>query len=202
MIEKIKKLNYVSFKETKDLDDNQIMYVDWVLNENKNNETNILTKKVSCGKLEIGDNINLVDVIEKQFIERLNNNMNKENIINIDSKLLEKIENLILITMNNFSDKLLEENRKFNNKNKFVIISKNLRDKNILQQLYNTDYSLNESNHIENEIIFGYKTKINQPGIIIISNEEGLKDNKNIRYAITDLGFHPEKVYFKIKIKK
>ena len=109
--------------------------------------------------------------------------------------------------MDKFTDTLLDENRKFSNTNKFVIISENIKTEKMLLDInklhwgeVGVGYDITINDKTENEIIFGYKTQIDQPGIILVTNEEGLKDNKNIRIAVTDLGFHPENVYFKIKI--
>ena len=207
MLEKLKNLPFVSLRETTDLDKSQVLFVDYSLNEKNEQEANVFTKTVSCGKIEVDDINILPKLVLDMFIQRIDMNMKSENIINIDSKLLNKIDNLISLTMDKFTDTLLDENRKFSNTNKFVIISENIKTEKMLLDInklhwgeVGVGYDITINDKTENEIIFGYKTQIDQPGIILVTNEEGLKDNKNIRIAVTDLGFHPENVYFKIKI--
>jgi hypothetical protein len=53
---------------------------------------------------------------------------------------------------------------------------------------------------LENEIIFGRKTEVDEPGIVMVSNDEGIKDISNIRFAVCELGFFPQKAYYTIKI--
>ena len=207
MLEKLKKLPFVSIKETNDLDKSQLIFVDYSLTENNEQKANVFTKNICCAQLEIEDINILPNLALDMFIQKVNMNIKAENIINIDYKLLDKIDNLISLTMDKFTDTLLDENRKFNNTDKFVIISENLKTDMMLSDINKLHfgevggYNITVNDNTENEIIFGYKTKIDQPGIILITNEEGLKDNKNIRIAISDLGLHPENVYFKIKIK-
>jgi len=200
-VEELNELSFISFRETKDLDKSEIIYVDYSLNENNESSANVFSKIVSCGSIEVDDtNFNIRELVKTLFIQRVNMNIKSENIINIDSKLLDKVDNIIPLTLDKFINELKSENDIFKNNDKFVIVAENLRDKKVLNVLYGKDYSLNESSNLDNEIIFGYKTKMDQPGIVVISNEEGLKDNKNLRIAITDLGFFPDKCYYKIKI--
>ena len=198
MIEKLKNLPFVTLRETTDLDKSQVLFVDFSLNENNEQQANVFTKTICCCSLEIEDINILPKLVLDMFIQRVDMNIKSENIINIDSKLLDKVDNLISTTMDKFTDTLLDENRKFQNTNKFVIISENLKNQKMLLDCEGYDITIN--NKTENEIIFGYKTKGDQPGIVLITNEDGLKDNKNIRVAVSALGYYPEKAYFKIKI--
>lgn len=208
MIEKLKTLPFVSLRETTDLDKSDILFVDFSLNENNEKQAQVFCKTIYLASLEIEDINILPKLVLDMFIQRVDMNIKSENIINIDSKLLDKIDDLISLTMDKFTDTLLDENRKFSNTNKFAIVSENLKTEKMLLDINKLHYGevggfydIAITDKIENEIIFGYKTKVDQPGIILITNEEGLKDNKNIKIAISDLGFHPENAYFKIKIQ-
>jgi hypothetical protein len=208
MIEKLKTLPFVSLRETTDLDKSDILFIDFSLNENNEKQAQVFCKTIYLASLEIEDINILPKLVLDMFIQRVDMNIKSENIINIDSKLLDKIDDLISLTMDKFTDTLLDENRKFSNTNKFAIVSENLKTEKMLLDINKLHYGevggfydIAITDKIENEIIFGYKTKVDQPGIILITNEEGLKDNKNIKIAISDLGFHPENAYFKIKIQ-
>jgi hypothetical protein len=200
MLEKLKNLNFISLREIQNLDRSEIFYLDYSLTENNEQAANVFTKTVCCGSIEMDDINELPNIIKTIFIEDINQYFKPENVINIDSKLIDKIDNIISLTMDNFIATLSDNAKKFANTEKFVIVSDNLKDKKILHQIYGKDYNLNTSSKIENEIIFGYKTGIDQPGFILLTNEDGLKDNKDIKFAITGLGFYPESAYFKIKI--
>ena len=86
-------------------------------------------------------------------------------------------------------------NEKFHNEDKFIITSKNIEIKNL------QNISVIVSEYLDNKIIIGYKTQVDQPGIIVITNENGLSDKNNIQIAIIDIGFYPEKAYYILKIK-
>ena len=192
MLEKLKNLDYVSLKECETLDKISILYVDV--------ESQVFQKHVTTGIFEIDKLDNLPEAIETFFIEKIKEILKPEQIISIDSKLIEKIDDIVYITIDKFIDELKEINIKFHNDKKFIIISKKLNDKKLCDK-YIDNYSIIVSEYLkENEIIFGYKTKWDQPGIILITNDEGIKDKNNVRLTVIDIGFFPEKAYYMIKI--
>ncbi len=81
--------------------------------------------------------------------------------------------------------------------NKFIMFGEKI-DVRIFDGL--DDYKIIKSKELKNEIIFGYKTKMDMPGIVMFSNEGGLEDNNNLRFGCVDIGFYPGRQYYKIKL--
>lgn len=134
------------------------------------------------------DNIKLLlEAIEQLFIERIYF-LIKEPIFIEKTNLIETIDKYFNIL------KLI--NNKFNNTNKFIMISDKLKDK----IEYNAKFVISKYLD-EDEIIFGYKTRIDQPGIVLATNEDGIKDKSKIRLAVFDIGFFPKNAYYRLKIK-
>jgi len=141
--------------------------------------------------VEIDTLENIPNFVEKLFIDKLKNVVlyEKEHIINVDKKLIEDLDiDIIGRIITTFSTKLKKT------EDIFIIVSEksNYDIKNQIKSKYVDD----------NEIYFGYKTDIDEPGIILITNENALKDKTNIRIGMFDIGFFPGKSYYKIQINE
>ena len=195
MLEKLKKLPFITVRETKNLDHSEILYVDYS-KENDGNRADVYTKSIACGSTSIESDEDFIDKIETIFINKIKeyNTFDFERVINIDKKLLEiKDINIISITINKFLEDLNDETNEC-----FAIIP--LHMSCAIQEKNNNVLELYSSNKLSNEIIFGKKTRIDMPGMVLITNEEGLKNKSDIRFAVCELGFFPNKVYYTIKI--
>ena len=177
MLERLKKLNYVSVKETDNLEKLSMLVVE--------EDNNVYSKTVSADIFEIDNLENIPEFIEKSFVQKV------ESLIK-HKKTIEYKD--IKESINQCFDELKPLNEKFHNEDKFIITSKNIEIKNL------QNISVIVSEYLDNKIIIGYKTQVDQPGIIVITNENGLSDKNNIQIAIIDIGFYPEKAYYILKI--
>jgi len=176
LLKKLQKISYINIKETDDLDNINILYVDG---------DNIFTQNFGCGvyKIEKLDKINLL--IEKLFVD----------LIKKINTPLEIENNDILLTIKNqlnIIDKERKEIRKRKSEDMFILTPKGF---------HINGYETNETEYLENEIIFGYKTEIDEPGIVLVTNQEGLIDKRKIKLGLYDIGFYPQKSYCLLKIK-
>ena len=190
MLERLKKLDYVSVKENDNLEKISILYVE------DNND--VYTKTVCAGTLEIDDLENIPEFVEKFFIDIVKHTLRHEEIINIESKDIDE-------NINKYFEELKPLNDKFHNTDKFIMTDKNIENRvNMVKNgvdIKNSGIPIIISKYLDNEIIVGYKTQVDQPGIIAITNENALIDKNKIQIAITDIGFFPEKAYYILKIK-
>ena len=176
ILKKLQNLSYINIKEIPNLDNVDILYIDG---------DNVFTQKFGCGVYEIEklDKINLL--IEKLFVD----------IIKKINKPIEIENNDIISTINNqlsIIDKERKEIRKRKSEDVFILTPKGF---------YINGYETTETEYLENKIIFGYKTEIDEPGIVLITNKEGLIDKKEIKLSLYDIGFYPQKSYSLLKIK-
>lgn len=176
LLKKLQNLSYINIRENNDLDNINILYVDG---------DNVFTKKFGCGVYEIEklDKINLL--IEKLFVD----------IINKINTVVEIENNDILLTIKNqlsIIDKERKEIRKRKSEDIFILTPKGF---------HIDGYETTETEYLENEIIFGYKTEIDEPGIVLVTNQEGLIDKQKIKLGLIDIGFFPQKSYCLLKIK-
>ena len=192
-LEQIKDLPYVDVKEhIGDLDKPQeLLYVDYSQLENNEQQADVFTKAVSLGSLSVPKDYDIRELIQQLFFNRLVYIFSYNNNQTINVKESDKID-IINTTIDKYLQNLKnpKDTREYKS---FAFVPKNY-DKEL-----NVD-SVIESEGLDNEIIFGYKTGVDMPGIVVITNEEGLSDNENIRIAVVDLGFFPEKSYYRIKI--
>jgi len=193
MLEKIKTLDYISVKETDNLEKISLLYV--------NEDNNVYTKTVSAGTFKIDDLENIPELIEKIFINKIKDIKRNSTNININ---IDEIANYI-----NDNFKILKESTiKIGYDDKFIIIPKKIhitKNNNDLIDIINEkniNIPIIISEYLNDEIIFGYKTNIDQPGIIVATNENALNDKNNIKIALIDIGMFPEKAYYIIKIIK
>ena len=134
----------------------------------------------------------LESLIKQQFQSfirhDIGDNLIETNENDVEDLIIEKLKTLKEIRSERKNDKnipfiMLSENINLN----FKILKK----ENIIENEFMDD----------NEIIIGYKTNIDEPGLIIITNKEALSDEKNIRLGLFDIGFYPYKSYYMIKLK-
>ena len=184
-LEKLKNLNYASFKECDDLDNIELLFVDF--NEKV---PDVFSKNVVCGSAKV-ENFSCIDEISiTMFINYINSIIEEDNIINIEEDNKDILISTIEENMVNIPDK---------SDSKFVIASEYLDDE-LYKELIDKGYNINKTDELEDEIIFGYKTDIDRPGIILITNEKGIEDYDNLRMCFVGIGFYPGKQYYKMKI--
>lgn len=176
ILKKLQNLSYINIKETPDLDNIDILYIEG---------DNVFTQKIGCGVYEIEklDKINLL--IEKLFVDKIKKINTVVEIENND--ILSTIKKQL-----NIIDKERKETRKRKSEDIFILTPKGF---------HINEYETTETEYLENEIIFGYKTEIDEPGIVLITNQEGLIDKHKIKLGLYDIGFYPQKSYCLLKIK-
>lgn len=174
MIEKLKeKITFVNIKEVEDI--NKPQTIIYVVGEDK------FQKTVTCGEYDYTQSENdILDSIKDQVIDKIINTST-----NTDKSIDEAFEELI---------KNRKDNGRLNNET-FVIAPEDCITNYNAKHIIKTD-------KLKTEFIVGVKTDINEPGVVIMTNEEGLSNPEKIKYAITDLGFFPEKSYLKLKFKQ
>lgn len=181
MIDKLKKLEYISLREMEDLHEIKILYIDRIDDEGL---AGVYEKKIRCDTYTI-ENLEDIDKhIEEMFINKVKVNNKQINIENNDisytiHKHLNEINTLRIVQ------------RKRNTKEPFFIIPKNFKLK---------EFKSIESEFLQDEIIFGYKTEVDEPGIVLITNNDGVTDKDNITMVVPDIGFFPERSYRRLKI--
>ena len=170
MIEKLKNLDYVSLKELEDLDKMELLFVD--IKEGDVEPNGVFCKTIGCGSFEIDNLENVPEAVEQLFVQKLQ----ELDIAEIDTidKGYELLDELKIIRPR---------------KNKFILAPKGSNIKDAIETEYLVD-----------EAYFGYKVEVDEPGIVLVTNEDGLKDKTNIRFGIIDIGFFPDKMYYKMKI--
>ena len=194
-IEKIKNLPYVDLKELTNINEAvEIIYFDSSLEDLKPEDKKpIFVKRVILGSLSIDDkDYDVEELVEGLFLRKLDDifSLDKEKTINI---ILEDDIDILNNTIRNLLTNLKKPiSREYKS---FAFVPKDFDINLDVDSIIKTD-------KIENEILFGYKTNFDEAGIVVITNEEGLKDNKNIRIGVSDLGFFPAKRYFRIKFKE
>lgn len=204
-MKKIKNLNYLSYREVENLDNIEVLYTD---GKPEYNKPNVYMKKYTAGKYEI-DNLNeidFVDWIEKLFINKVRALLNdqEEHYIHIDKKIIStlisnnKSINLPKLIIEKFLKDAPHPTGNESDRNYFVMIPKKMEKEFI--SLACDHVFITISNHLEDEIIFGVKNGADEPGLVFLSNDEGLSDTKNIRFIMADLGFFPHNCYYIIKI--
>lgn len=199
MINKLKNLDYVSIKEIENLDEIELLFIDFEKLENEQNAIGF-TKPIGCGSVKISNLEDITQFIEDLFIQKINSILRNEQIINVDKKLIQNENvNIIKETINKFLIPLKNKRKNIDGSSycSFIFVPKGFN----IHSIYNGIDYIFETEKLDNEIIFGCKTEIDEPGIILITNEEGLQDKDNIRFALTDIGFYPEKSYYKIKLE-
>lgn len=185
MIEKLKDLKFISLKECDNLDSVDVLYVDYSENKVGEKYTHVFSKTIIIGEL-ITENINdLPSHILELFVERVINNNTPQQTINIDINQYNDLDiDIIDVTIDKFLKSEIDN---------FVIVPSDL-DYN------NHKFNIIKCDILENEIIFGNKNKVDEPGIILLTNEEGISDINHIKIAVESLGFFPEKTYNVIKL--
>jgi hypothetical protein len=176
-IEKLKDLKFMSYREYNDLDNIQLLYID----KNTNSDEDVFTKKIIAGAYDTSNVYDIEKDITEMFINKVKS-LKCEEVTEID----EAIKSLL-------SNKQIRE--KTNNKI-FIIKPTNY----ILDKKYEK-YNIINSDILINELIIGYKNETDEPGIVFLANENSFIDKKDSRFAITDIGFFPEKQYKIINIK-
>jgi hypothetical protein len=181
----IKNLKYVTLKEYDDLENIGLIYVDEkVLLDSdvftKSDEVNthesadVFTQSYKCDTYAIDEKENISDMVEQLFIKKLKNLQ------------IEEIDDI------NKGFDLLSKNRlRQNNENKFI-----------LSPIGSGVEGSIETEHLKEHIYFGYKTDFDEPGIVLVTNEDAIKDKNNLRISLIDIGFFPNKMYYKQKINK
>jgi hypothetical protein len=182
IIKKLSKLPYISLKNTPRLDNIEILYIDEKVSEE---QPNVFSRYLSVGVYETDKLENVSLLVEKLFIDKVKN-INK----------IEYIENndMLLTIKKHLNNIYLERTQVRKRKSGDIFL---LAPKGFVID----EYDIIETEFLENEIIFGYKTEIDEPGLVLISNEEGLKDKNNIRLQVYDIGFYPQKSYCLLNIK-
>jgi hypothetical protein len=174
MIEKIKeKITFVNIKEVDDI--NKPQTIIYVVDEDK------FQKMVTCGECDYTQSEDdILDSIKEQVIDKIINTST-----NTDKNIDDAFEELI---------KNRKDNGRLNNET-FVIAPVDCITNYNAKHIIKTD-------KLKTEFIVGVKTDIDEPGVVVMTNEEGLSNPEKIKYAITDLGFFPEKSYLKLKFKQ
>ena len=184
MLEKLKKLDYVSLKEVEDLDNVGIIYVE--------HNGAVLTKKMKCDFFEI-DNLKILpDAVEQLFIDEVITIV--KNPINIKLKETKA-------TIDSCFNSIKLINDKYQNSDRFIIFSDNINN-HFINETFDYPVHILASEYLEdNTVILGFKTKIDQPGIILITNKNGVKNKNKIQLLVNSIGFFPNKMYYILKIK-
>jgi hypothetical protein len=138
---------------------------------------NNMTKKISLNKY---DNKDFLINFEKELIEKFS----------IITPLYEK-ENTTLISL--LEDTFEMIGNKTKTLEKFIIINNKVIDVLNGFNVFKTSYIK------EDEIIFGYRTDSNEPGITIFYNEDTLDDDE-IRLTISEIGYFPSASYRRFTI--
>lgn len=146
------------------------------------------TKTLNCNTHEIDKIENINSKITQLFIECVKKN-NK--VIQIENSLSDTIKNNLDIINTERVGK-----RKRKTKLPFFLVPLNYK----INGYDRTNSFIIETEYLQNEIIFGYKTEIDEPGILIVTNENGLKDKNNLRFSVVSIGFFPDKSYCLLKI--
>lgn len=194
------RIDFISFRNSNDLNKANIFYIDFQKNTKGENVANGFTKTISLCSMSVKNDEEIIDLLKSMSVLKINELIKSERIFNFDEDLFDKI--ILRNIMNNILNKNVIKFPIFDNCERFIIVSKNLEDKEIFKRMYASKFKMNKSSDIEDEIIFGFVSTTDQPGVIGISDDENLKDFNNIRFAITDIGFFPEIPYFKIKINR
>ena len=198
MIEKLKKLPFISLKEVDDVDKRVITYIDD--NNPEQGYPNVWTQTISCGTFSFGDIDEIPYQIESEFIYMVKE-LKETHTISIPFTDNDSVNEVIIAsTVREFVDKGIQDKLKqsYNKETDiFVLVPDNMVGK--LPSL-ETKCNVVYSSFLTDEVIFGYKTKVDHPGIVLVSNEDNLKDIENIRYGLFELGFFPGKSYNIIKI--
>jgi len=185
MLEKLKKLEYISLKEVDDLDNVGIIYVD--------HNDSVFTQKMKCDFFEI-DNIKMLpDAIEQLFIDEITKIV--RNPINIKLKDTK-------VTIDNCFNSMKPLIDKYKNSDRFIIFSDNINNQ-FINDIFEYPVHILVSKYLENNtIILGLKSKIDQPGVVLVTNKNGIKNKNKIQLLVNSIGFFPNKMYFILKIKK
>jgi hypothetical protein len=183
MLNTLKKLAYISLKETENLDDVNIIYVE--------HNGGVFTKKMRCDFFEI-DNLNtLPDAVEQLFIDKIIS-MVKPIYVNLKETKA---------AINTYFDAIKPINDKHKNTDRFIIFSNDI-NKEFINETFEYPVHILASEYLDdNLVIFGYKTKVDQPGIVLVTNKEGIKHKNKIRLTVNDIGYHSNKAYYVLKIK-
>ncbi|MCK9416169.1 hypothetical protein M0Q97_05875 [Candidatus Dojkabacteria bacterium] len=184
MLNTLKKLPYISLKESENLDDINIIYVE--------NNGGVFTKKMRCDFFEI-DNLNrLPDAIEQLFIDKIISIV--KNPISIKLKETKA-------TIDSCFNSIKPINDKYQNSDRFIIFSDNI-NKHFINETFDYPVHILASQYLDdNIVILGFKTKIDQPGIILVTNKNGIKNKNKIQLLVDIIGYFPNKMYFILKIK-
>jgi hypothetical protein len=186
-MKKLKELPYVSYREAKDLDNAEVIYIDYSIDNENGTKPDVFCSKIQCGSYEIDDAADLLDFIEKFFIDTVMY-FNKES-VNIDKSLELTIDNILT---------KLDSRRgsRFNGRSEESFVIK----PEALELTLRSDINVVSSKYLTDKVIVGKKTLIDEPGILLVSNDEGLADKMNIRFGLMTLGHHPEDSYEIIKL--
>ena len=188
MIEQIKKLPYLTYKEIDDWHSVELLYIDYAFDEQNELIAKVFSRKFVCDTISIDKSEELLEMIENQFILNLQENCSDDKIIKISKKLLKiKALNIINFTVEHFINLLPSPSKEF-----FVLVPEQFSNLGIKNAIY--------SKYLTDEILFGKKTLIDEPGYVIVSNDEYLKDFSSIKMKLISLGFYPNKAYYTIKI--
>lgn len=165
---------------------------------------------------------NLPYLVEKLFIDKVKELHNYEPVIEYvkKGKLLIKIQSFLVDFKESYDKKI-----KYFNENSENIFNEYSLKSNALKKKYKQKedllrnpldendifflvpigfkvdgYDVIESKYLENEIIFGYKSRINEPGIILCTNNDALSDKNNLKISFIDIGYYPERTYCLLNI--
>jgi hypothetical protein len=184
MINKLKTLKYISLKEVEDLDNVGVIYVE-------HNGT-VFTKKIKCDFFEIDNLKMLPDAVEQLFIDEVISIV--KNPISIKLKETKA-------TIDNCFNSIKPINDKYHNSDRFIIFSDNI-NKHFINEIFDYPVHILASKYLnDNTVILGFKSKIDQPGVVLITNKNGVKNKNKIQLLVNSIGFFPNKMYFVLKIK-
>lgn len=213
MINKIKNIPFVTLVEIDKIEDITIEYLDNGTIYNRFHK--ILT-------YEIDDLNNIPDLVEKMFIDKIKELHNYVPVIEYvkEDKLLIKIQSFLGDFKESYDKKI-----KYFNENCENIFNEYSLKSNALKKKYETKedllrnvldkndifflvphgfkivgYDVIETKYLENEIIFGYKSRINDPGIVLCTNNDMLSDKNNLKMSLVDVGYYPERAYCLLNI--
>lgn len=213
MIEKLKNLPFVTLQEKENLDEIVVEYLEI---------DNIYVQYFNYSTFEIDNLDNIAGLVEKLFIDKIKE-LNKYNYIDEcvkEGKLIFKIKDFLIEfkeiydkkikhlndsiedTYNNFSLKSENFKNKYKDKNSLI---KTPLDKNDIFFLVPNGFKIEgydviETKYLENEIIFGYKSKINDPVVILCTNNDALLNKNDIKLCFVNCGFYPERTYCLLNI--
>jgi len=159
-------------------------------------------------------NLEFVQIIRDEAIKNRNNTLSIiENFdINIEKSPVDQLNKFISVKLFNCCNYIATDGRI--GPSQYIITSQKTNDY-FFDKMGDSMFNLNkkffiDKNLSDDEIIFGRKNDIDQPGVSLIINENSFdniiyddgKMKVNLSYSFTVNGFNPEKQYFLIKINQ